>query len=109
MSLEKPINPMEPALRQRLIDALSSILPAHCLKTEDSQLRPYESDGLAVYRRRPAVVALPETVEQVQQVMRLCRDLDIPVVARGLLRKLPAPSAAMSPKTLAACTASSTD
>ncbi|MGB0867210.1 MAG: FAD-binding protein, partial [Granulosicoccaceae bacterium] len=83
MSLEKPINPMEPALRQRLIDALSSILPAHCLKTEDSQLRPYESDGLAVYRRRPAVVALPETVEQVQQVMRLCRDLDIPVVARG--------------------------
>lgn len=83
MNLEKPIAPMAPALRQRLIDALAGIVPAHCLLTEPSQLRPYESDGLAVYRRQPAVVVLPETIEQVQRIMTTCRDLQIPVVARG--------------------------
>mgnify|MGYP000612873361 CR=1 FL=1 len=83
MSLDNHVDPMEPALRQRLVTALTPILPAHCLLTEDSQLRPYESDGLAVYRRCPALVVLPETTEQVQAIMRICRDMDVPVVARG--------------------------
>ena len=33
--------------------------------------------------RLPAVVALPETEEQVQAVMRICKRLNAPVVARG--------------------------
>lgn len=83
MSLDNHIDPMDPALRLQLISKLTTLLPNHCLRTEDSQLRPYESDGLAVYKRRPAVVALPETIEQVQAILRICRDLAVPVVARG--------------------------
>ncbi len=83
MSLDNHVEPMLPALRRQLIDALALILPPHCLLTEDNQLAPYESDGLAVYRRRPAVVTLPETVQQLQAVVRTCRDLSVPVVARG--------------------------
>lgn len=83
MSLENHVDPMEPALRQRLIEALSAFLPAYCLRTEDSQLRPFESDGLAVYKRRPSVVVLPETIEQVQKILLICRDMSVPVVARG--------------------------
>ena len=43
---------------------------------------PYECDGLSLYRALPAVVALPETEEQVQAVMRICKRLNAPVVAR---------------------------
>ncbi|HEX5379699.1 MAG TPA: FAD-linked oxidase C-terminal domain-containing protein, partial [Phenylobacterium sp.] len=41
------------------------------------------SDGLPAYRSLPAAVALPETVEQVQAVLRACSQLGVPVVARG--------------------------
>src|SRR5690554_7723103 len=41
--------------------------------TDDETLRPYECDGLAMYREMPMLVVLPETVEQVQRVMRLCQ------------------------------------
>jgi glycolate oxidase len=44
---------------------------------------PYECDGLTAYRERPLVVALPETDEQVQAVLKTCHGLDVPVVARG--------------------------
>ena len=36
--------------------------------TDDETLRPYECDGLAMYREMPMLVVLPETVEQVQRV-----------------------------------------
>src|SRR5450756_837695 len=46
-------------------------------------MRPFECDGLAVYRQLPMVVVLPETIEQVQCIMRLCHAQQVPVVARG--------------------------
>ena len=50
---------------------------------EHEDLRPYECDGLSAYRQVPLAVALPETIEQVQTVMRLCHEHGVPVVARG--------------------------
>ena len=51
--------------------------------TDEETLKPYECDGLSMYCVMPLLVLLPETVEQVQQVMRLCHRFGIPVVARG--------------------------
>ncbi|WP_029652358.1 FAD-linked oxidase C-terminal domain-containing protein [Marinobacter daepoensis] len=51
--------------------------------TDDETLKPYECDGLAMYREMPMLVVLPETVEQVQRVMRICHEQGVPVVARG--------------------------
>ena len=51
--------------------------------TDDETLRPYECDGLAMYREMPMLVVLPETVAQVQRVMRICREHEVPVEARG--------------------------
>jgi glycolate oxidase len=62
---------------------LQTILPDDAVLHEPEDLRPYECDGLSVYRKLPAIVALPETIEQVQAIMRLCYALKIPVVARG--------------------------
>ncbi|MCA6238934.1 MAG: FAD-binding protein, partial [Phenylobacterium sp.] len=62
---------------------LEPLLPAGGLLTRLESIRPYETDGLPAYRALPAVVALPETVEQVAAILRACRDLGVPVVARG--------------------------
>ncbi|MFT4822310.1 MAG: glycolate oxidase [Halioglobus sp.] len=45
--------------------------------------RPYECDGLSTYCEMPLLVVLPETIEQVRQVIRVCHEYRIPVVARG--------------------------
>lgn len=50
---------------------------------EPERLRVYECDALSAYRTLPELVVLPETVEQVRALMRLCRDHRVPVVPRG--------------------------
>ena len=69
------------------------------LHTEEA-LKPYECDGLTAYRQIPLVAVLPETVEQVQEVMRACARLGVPVVARGAGTGL---SGAPSPSPTASC------
>jgi glycolate oxidase len=66
-----------------LIRALGTILPRRALLSDDEELRPYECDGLSAYRRLPLVVTLPDSVDQVQAILRLCSELKVPVVARG--------------------------
>jgi glycolate oxidase len=62
---------------------LRALLPAHCLLTELEDTRPFECDGLTLIRQQPAVVALPETHEQLVALLRHCHALGIPVVPRG--------------------------
>jgi len=50
---------------------------------EPEQLRTYECDGLTGRRVVPALVALPRSAEEVQAVVRLCNEAQIPFVARG--------------------------
>ena len=69
--------------RGELIARLRTILPDEGLITKAEGMRPYESDGLSAYKAMPAAVALPRTTAQVQAVLRLCRELGVPVVARG--------------------------
>ncbi|HET6828190.1 MAG TPA: FAD-linked oxidase C-terminal domain-containing protein [Ramlibacter sp.] len=70
--------------RQRgVVAALAAVLPPDCLLWQAEDTTPYECDGLTAYRERPLVVALPETEEQVQAVLKACHAMDVPVVARG--------------------------
>ncbi len=63
--------------------ALRAWLPRHAVLDQVEELRPYECDGLSAYRKLPLLVVLPDTVEQVQAVMRYCAREEVPVVARG--------------------------
>jgi len=67
----------------QVVQALQAVLPAHALLWQREDTTPYECDGLTAYRERPLVVALPETSEQVQALLRTCHAMDVPVVARG--------------------------
>ena len=69
--------------QRALAGALRQILPAAAVIANDEALRPYECDGLSAYRQLPLAVVLPETVDQVRALLRLCHGLRIPVVARG--------------------------
>ncbi|BAN34971.1 FAD linked oxidase domain protein [Sulfuricella denitrificans skB26] len=83
MTAEKTaINPHAHA-QEALLKGLLSLLPASLVLTDPEDLRPFECDGLSVYRRLPLVVVLPETIAQVQAIMSLCHKLQVPVVARG--------------------------
>src|SRR5690606_37103905 len=73
----------QPFSATRVIDALYGVLPAHCVLHREEDTRPYECDGLSLYRTLPPVVVLPETEDQVVAVLRLCKRMNVPVVARG--------------------------
>ena len=68
---------------KNLARELRRIVPDNAILVEEEDLRPYECDGLSAYRELPLVVVLPETIAQVQEIMRLCHRLKVPVVARG--------------------------
>ncbi len=67
----------------QFLAGLRSILGGDSLIEEQEELTAYECDGLSAHRTIPMLVALPETVEQVQQILKLCYQHKVPVVARG--------------------------
>jgi glycolate oxidase len=71
------------ARQAAVVQALLAVLPAHSLLWQREDTVPYECDGLTAYRQQPLAVALPETEAQVAAVLRICHELDAPVVARG--------------------------
>ena len=66
-----------------ILPQLQAVLPAHAILWHGEDVTPYECDGLTAYRERPLCVVLPETTEQVQAVLKVCHQLQVPVVARG--------------------------
>lgn len=71
------------AEKQSLIDSLQAFLPTASVLHREEELRPYECDALSAYRQLPLIAVLPETVKQVQRILRLCSARKVPVVARG--------------------------
>ena len=69
--------------RDRLIRRLRAILPEESVIAEEVAMRAYECDALTMYRQLPLVVALPETVPQVQEIMALAAEMNVKVVPRG--------------------------
>jgi glycolate oxidase len=69
--------------QRKVVAALRPVLPDHALLFREEDTRPYECDGLTLYRQIPMVVVLPETEQQVVQVLQVCHALGVPVVPRG--------------------------
>jgi glycolate oxidase len=67
----------------QLLGRLQEICGREHVLTHEHDLATYRSDGLLHYRQVPAVAVLPETGEQVQQVVGACFAAEVPWVARG--------------------------
>jgi glycolate oxidase len=70
-------------LDSALTSALARVVPSGSLLTAPEDTRPYECDGLTLFREQPAAVLLPDTEAQVVEILRLCHMAQVPVVARG--------------------------
>ena len=82
--MEMPsLDPEALARRPELIRALRHFLPPEHVIADQASLRAYECDGLTAYKQKPMLVALPETTQQVSQILRVCSDLGVKIVPRG--------------------------
>ena len=70
---------LDPAVRAQL----ATILPPSALLTSAEETKPYECDGLTMYRELPAAVAIPENETQIAAILARCQAARVPVVARG--------------------------
>ncbi|SAL34050.1 glycolate oxidase subunit GlcD [Caballeronia choica] len=66
-----------------IVRDLQALLPDMPLLHAKEDLRPFECDGLSAYRITPMLVALPDTIDQVQALLKYASAHGVPVVARG--------------------------
>ena len=74
---------IDPRRQLEVLSALRADLPEDCLLSQAEDTRPYECDGLTMFRQVPMLVALPRTEQQVAAILRTCRRMGVPVVPRG--------------------------
>jgi len=84
MSLKMPAPDQHVIARRAAIAAaLRAIVPGEGVIEDPDALRPYETDGLTAYRQPPLLVVLPETTQQVSQILAWCHAEGVKVVPRG--------------------------
>jgi len=67
----------------KIVNELLDKLPKEIVLTGEESTRPFECDGLSVYRQKPLAVVLPDNIEQIKQVLKICKKHNTPVVTRG--------------------------
>jgi glycolate oxidase len=66
-----------------VVHQLCAALGSQNVLWQPEELRPYECDGLSVYRELPLAVVMPRDESEVQRVLRICSEVGVPVIARG--------------------------
>ena len=69
--------------RQELASRLREFVDTEFVVSDSETAVVYECDGLSMYCEPPLLVVIPSTVEQVQRVLSICDQCDVPVVPRG--------------------------
>ncbi|GFE49692.1 FAD-binding protein [Roseobacter cerasinus] len=82
MEMPNP-DPAVLARKDRVVARLKAVLPEDAVIHEETETRAYECDALTAYRCPPMVAVLPESTEQVSEVLRICHEEGVPVVPRG--------------------------
>lgn len=69
--------------KSKFIQSLYQIVAKTSVLADDEELHPYECDGLSAYKFIPWLVVLPDTIEQIEKIVKLCYKNEIPIIARG--------------------------
>ncbi|MEX1056100.1 MAG: FAD-binding protein, partial [Natronospirillum sp.] len=77
------VRDIKPGIPGPLLKGLRRILASQYILTTREALRPFECDGLTIYRQVPLIAVLPGNTTEVKAILRLCHELEIPVVTRG--------------------------
>ncbi len=70
-------------MSQALVYTLRSILGARYVLDQPEELMAYECDACTLIQKKPDIVALPKTPEEVAQVVQACIQAGVPYTARG--------------------------
>ena len=76
-------NSTTPVSQESLATEFRQFIADDYVITDAETQRVYECDGLSAYCELPMITVLPDTLEQVQKVMQICHQYQVPVVARG--------------------------
>jgi glycolate oxidase subunit GlcD len=68
---------------QALVQTLRNILGARYVLDQPEELMAYECDACTLIQKKPDIVALPKTPEDVAQVVQACIQAGVPYTARG--------------------------
>ena len=69
--------------KDKIASDLCGIINSKNVLSNPDELRPFETDGLTAYRQMPLLVVMPETVEEVSQILKYCNENKVKVVPRG--------------------------
>jgi len=65
------------------LSQLKRALPKNSVISGSENTRPFECDGLSVYKQEPLAVVLPNNITQIKKVLEICRKNNTPIVTRG--------------------------
>ena len=82
MEMPNP-NPTVLSRKADLVERLQEVLPQGAVISDVAGTRAYECDALTAYRCPPLCAVLPATTQEVSDVLRICHQMDVPVVPRG--------------------------
>src|SRR5881628_2181637 len=70
-------------LTSEVLHDLRKIVGPENIISNDDELLVYECDAYTLEKHLPGVVVLPQTVEQVVAVVKLCAKRNLPIIPRG--------------------------
>ena len=65
------------------LSQLKRALPRNTVISGSENTRPFECDGLSVYKQEPLAVVLPNNIAQIKKALEICRKNNTPIVTRG--------------------------
>ena len=65
------------------LSQLKRALPKNTVISGTENTRPFECDGLSIYKQEPLAVVLPNNIAQIKKVLEICRKNNTPIVTRG--------------------------
>ena len=69
--------------KDQIVSHLKKITKDENILSEDEEIKPYETDGLAAYKQTPLAVVLPENTKEVSEILKFCNEENIKVIPRG--------------------------
>jgi len=69
--------------KEHIVKKLSKLINPENVLSHVDEIKPYETDALAVYRQTPLVVVMPENTQEVSDILRFCHKENIKVIPRG--------------------------
>jgi len=82
MQMPRP-NPDVLTRKAELVRRLHAQLPSDSVISDPVETKAYECDGLSAYRCPPMAAVLPRSTQEVAAVLKLCHEMNVPVVPRG--------------------------